>query len=74
MLDYKSGHYCPAYGKVISIDLCYDSLCCLTGMFKVSSTKELAEIKDIGKARGICRACPYSDLNGGMDEWDGDLN
>lgn len=73
MLDYENDHYCPAYGKVISIDLCYDSLCCLTGEFKVESTKELKEIPDIEKARKICKECPYSDLNGGMDEWDGNL-
>lgn len=47
MLDYESDHYCPVYKKVISIDLCYDSLCCLNGMFKISSTKELLEIEDI---------------------------
>lgn len=70
MLDYESDHYCPAYGRVIDIDLCYDSLCCLTGLFKISSTKELAEIADIEAARKICRACPYSDLNRGMDEWE----
>lgn len=69
MLDYKSDHYCPAYGRVIDIDLCYDSLCCLNGEFKISSTEELSEIADIEAARKICRACPYSDLNGGMDEW-----
>ncbi len=74
MLDYEADHYCPAYEKVICADLCYDSLCCLTGMFKISSTKELAEIADIEKARKICRGCPYSDLNGGMDEWDGKLD
>lgn len=74
MLDYNSGHYCPAYGRIISSDLCYDSLCCLTGMFKISSTKELSEIKDIEKAKEVCRKCPYSDLNGGMDEWNGKMN
>lgn len=73
MLDYENDHYCPAYGRVIDIDLCYDSLCCLTGLFKISSTKELAEIKDIEAARAACKACPYSDLNGGMDEWDGKM-
>ena len=68
MLDYSADHYCPAYERIISADLCYDSLCCLTGMFKISSTKELAEIADIETARIKCRNCPYSDLNGGMDE------
>lgn len=72
MLDYENPHFCPAYGKVIDIDLCYDSLCCLTGQFKISSTKELSEIEDIEEARKKCRACPWSDLNGGMDEWDGE--
>ena len=74
MLDYNSDHYCPAYEKIISSDLCYDSLCCLSGEFKISSTKKLLEIKDIEKAKKVCKACPYSDLNGGMDEWDGNLD
>lgn len=68
MLDYRDDHYCPAYKKVISADLCYDSLCCLTGMFKISSTKELSEIEDIEAARAACKSCQYSDLTGGMDE------
>jgi len=62
MLDYTSEHYCPAYRKMIHPDLCYDSLCCLTGQFKISSTKELEEIKDIEAAKIVCRNCPYSDL------------
>lgn len=68
MLDYSSDHYCPAYGKVIAADLCYDSLCCLTGLFKISSTKELEEIDDIESARAACKGCPYSDLSGGLDD------
>lgn len=68
MLDYESDHYCPVYKKVISIDLCYDSLCCLNGMFKISSTKELLEIEDIEEAINVCKKCPYSDLNAGT-EW-----
>ena len=39
-------------------------------MFKISSTKELADIDDIEAARIACKDCPYSDLNGGMDEWE----
>ena len=62
MLDYNADHYCPAYGRTISADLCYDSLCCLTGQFKIDSTKELSEIKDIESAREACKKCPYSDL------------
>ncbi len=62
-LDYNNPHYCPVYKKIIDIDLCYDSLCCLTGMFKTSSTPELAEIENIDEARGICKNCPYSDLS-----------
>lgn len=62
MLDYENDHYCPAYGKEIDIDLCYDSMMCLTGMFKIESTKELLEIKDIPAARKKCMECPYSKL------------
>lgn len=61
-LDYEADRYCPAYKKVICADLCYDSLCCLCGQFKISSTKELAEIEDIESAREVCRKCPYSEL------------
>lgn len=68
MLDYESDHYCPVYKRTIAADLCYDSLCCLSGEFKISSTKELKKIKDIEASRKICRECPYSDLGGGLDE------
>ena len=61
-LDYEADHYCPAYGRIISADLCYDSLMCLNHCFKISSTKELAEIQDIDAARKKCAECPYSDL------------
>ena len=63
MLDYDADRYCPVYGKVICADLCYDSLCCLSGGFKISSTKELLEIEDIEAARIACENCPYSDLS-----------
>lgn len=69
MLDYNADHYCPVYKKVICADLCYDSLCCLGRLFKISSTPELQEVEDIETARKICEDCPYSDLSGGMDEW-----
>jgi len=62
-LDYDNPHYCPVYKRVIGIDLCYDSLCCLNGDFKISSTPELAEIENIDEARNICKNCPYSDLS-----------
>ena len=54
--------YCPVYQKVIDSDLCYDSMMCLTGMFKISSTSELSEVKDIEAARQICKDCKYSEL------------
>ncbi len=60
-LDYEADHYCPAYKKVICGDLCYDSMMCLHRFFKISSTKELAEIEDIEAAREICMNCPYSE-------------
>lgn len=42
-------------------------------MFKISSTSELQEIEDIEAAKVACAKCPYRDLGGGMDEWDGDV-
>lgn len=62
VLDYEAEHHCPVYNKIISADLCYDSLMCLNGYFHISSTKELLEVEDIEKAREICRQCPYSNL------------
>ena len=62
-LNYDIPHYCPVYKRDIEIDLCYDSLCCLNGDFKISSTPELVEIKDIEEAKKICANCPYSDLS-----------
>lgn len=67
MLNYENDHYCPVYGKVISIDLCYDSLCCLKGFFKISSTKELVEIENIDEATKICENCPYSNLSADLE-------
>lgn len=61
-LDYEADHYCPVYSRVISADLCYDSLMCLNHCFKISSTKELSEIDDIDAARKICAECLYSKL------------
>ena len=67
MLNYENDHYCPVYGKVISIDLCYDSLCCLKGLFKISSTKELVKIENIDEATKICENCPYSNLSADLE-------
>lgn len=61
-LDYEADHYCPVYDRVIDTDLCYDSLCCLSGEFKISSTPELSEVKDIEAARQVCKGCKYSEL------------
>jgi hypothetical protein len=61
-LDYESEYYCPVYKKVISADLCYDSLMCLNRSFKISSTKELLEVQDIDSARKTCVQCQYSEL------------
>ncbi len=74
MLDLNADHYCPVFERVIDSYLCVDSLFCLSGMFKVSASKELMELEDIEKARKICRDCPYSDPEMGMDEWDGNTD
>lgn len=73
-LDYESDHYCPVYEKVVCADICYESLMALSRAVKVSSVPELSEVRDIENARKVCRKCPYSDLSGGIDEWDGNLD
>ena len=62
-VDYNADRYCPVYDETIDADLCYDSLMCLNGLFKVSSIKELSDIKDIEYARKKCEACFYSDMS-----------
>ena len=61
-LDYEADHYCPVYKRVICADLCYESLCGLSKVIKVSSVPELSEIDNIEEARTICAACKYSEL------------
>lgn len=61
-LDYENSRYCAVYDKDIDADLCYNSLMCLNGSFKISSTKELLEVKDIESAKVKCKNCPFSSL------------
>ena len=61
MLDYNADRFCPAYNRIIDSDLCINSMYCLTSLFKMSSTEELAEISDIESARRACYECEYSD-------------
>lgn len=56
-------HFCPVYGKEISMDLCYESLQCLKGMFHPSSVMELSEIKDLKEAANVCGNCDFSMLS-----------
>lgn len=62
IIDYDKDHYCKVYDKEIGSDLCYDSLMCLGGYFKVSSLQELTAIEDIDNARKLCKQCVYSKL------------
>lgn len=62
MIDYEADTYCDVYKKVISADLCYDTLMCLSRMFKISSLSELKEVENIEEARRICNECPRSEL------------
>ena len=61
-MDYEVPHYCPVYDKKIEADVCYESLMCLNGMFKVESVHELSAVKDIESARHTCKNCEYSKL------------
>ena len=61
-VNYDKDHHCPVDDRVIDPDLCYESIMCLSRMFKTSSLSELIELKDIDKARDICKECPYSKL------------
>ena len=58
----KVEHYCLVYNKDIDEDLCYDSLQCLHGFFKISSVKELDDLADADRARQLRRNCKYSQL------------
>ena len=61
-LDYNAERLCPVYGKRIADDLCYDTVMAMTKAIKLSSVPELEEIKDIEKAKILCKKCAYSDL------------
>lgn len=62
-IDHEKEHECPAYGKVIDPELCYESVMCLLGAIKVESLPELREIPDIEVAKEKCKACPYSNMD-----------
>lgn len=61
-MDYDNDHECPVYQKMISADLCYDSIMVLGKYFKVESLSELQGIQDIESARKVCKECPYSNM------------
>ncbi len=61
-IDYDMDRYCEAYCKVIDYGTCMTSLMCLNGDMKISSFEELEKIKDIEKARNICRKCVFSNV------------
>lgn len=54
--------WCPVYKNNIDEDLCYESLQCLHGFFKISSVKELTVLENIDDARQLCKNCKYSEL------------
>ena len=59
-IDFTKDRYCPVYKREIYEELCYDSMMCLGGYFKISSTEELAEVENIEEARKICDKCLYN--------------
>ncbi len=61
-IDYTKPHTCPVYGREVDPDLCYETLQCLSGMFKPSSVPELEGVGDIEAARQQCQGCEYSKL------------
>lgn len=61
-IDFTKPHICPVYGREVDSDLCYETLQCLSGMFKPSSVPELDEVRDIEAARHQCQGCEYSEL------------
>ena len=62
MIDYTKPRLCPAYGKELDSDLCYETLQCLANFFKISSVTELKEVRDIERAKILCKECIYSKL------------
>ena len=55
---------CPIYDKIIDGELCYETAMCMQGFFHISSVPESREIiLDIEKAKEICNACKYADMD-----------
>ena len=50
-MNEREAHYCSVYDKEIDEDLCYDSLRCLHGFFKISSVNELDVLENVDRAR-----------------------
>ena len=44
-IDFTKDRYYPVYKREIYEELCYDSMMCLGGYFKISSTEELDEVE-----------------------------
>lgn len=54
--------HCPICDKMISSDICYEIVMCLTAGYRESSVPEVDFVND-KKTKDICDGCPYSDLS-----------
>lgn len=54
--------WCPAAGKTVSEDVCYELMMGMYGQIKLSAIPEVS-ITDKEKARATCDACPYSNMD-----------
>lgn len=53
---------CPICGKVITSEVCYEIVMCLTAGYNPESVPEVVFEND-RKTKEICDNCPYSDLS-----------
>ena len=54
--------YCPLVNRVISEELCYETVFAVTGLVKLSTAPEM-EIKNREDARRICDNCKFSNFD-----------
>lgn len=61
-VNFDMDRYCEAYGEVIDYGTCMNSLMCLNGDMKISAFEELENIKDIERAKRVCKKCMFSNI------------
>lgn len=61
-LDYNADRMCPAYRRIVSDMLCYETVMVFTRAILREAVPEIEEITDYEAASKRCERCPYSKM------------